>query len=205
MSQSSIEYREWRHQVHSGLKQLQDSRVQLYEDTELFRWYSSTLVPGLLQTEDYAAAVLRTVRRFHDLSTDDSVEAARARVGRSQVIREPGHQFELIVEEWVLRSRIANTSALSGQLQHLLTASELPTVSLGIIPQARDERILWPRETFHVFDDSLVTVELVSAEVNVTQPSEIAQYVKAFEQLRSMAVYGAEARALILRAIEALH
>jgi hypothetical protein len=55
-----------------------------------------------------------------------------------------------------------------------------------------------------VRDDTLVSVELISAEANVTQPSEIALYVKAFEQLRGMAVYGAEARALIVKAIDAL-
>ncbi|MBD3010447.1 hypothetical protein IEJ02_42030 [Streptomyces sp. 5-10] len=44
-----------------------------------------------------------------------------------------------------------------------------------------------------------------AARVRISQPSEIALYVKAFEQLRGMAVYGAEARALILKAIEALH
>jgi hypothetical protein len=64
---------------------------------------------------------------------------------------------------------------------------------------------MWPQEVFHVYDETLVSVELLAARVQVTQPSEIALYVKAFEQLRSMAVYGTEARALILRAIEALH
>ncbi|KIF73413.1 hypothetical protein QR77_04440 [Streptomyces sp. 150FB] len=63
---------------------------------------------------------------------------------------------------------------------------------------------MWPQETFHVYDDTLVSVELLSAQVNITQPSEIALYLKAFEELRSMAVYGAEARALIVRAIGAL-
>lgn len=47
-------------------------------------------------------------------------------------------------------------------------------------------------------------MELLSARVRVTQPSEISLYLSAFEQLRSMAEYGAEARALILKAIEAL-
>lgn len=57
---------------------------------------------------------------------------------------------------------------------------------------------------FHVYDDTLVSVELLSAQVNVTQPSEIALHLKAFEQMRSMAVYGADARALIAKAIDAL-
>lgn len=51
-----------------------------------------------------------------------------------------------------------------------------------------------------MYDDNLVSVELVSA-----QPSEITLYLKVFEQLRCMAVYGPEARALILKALEDLH
>lgn len=50
----------------------------------------------------------------------------------------------------------------------------------------------------------LVGVELVSARVRITQPSEIVLYLQAFEQLRSTAVYGADARALIVKAIGAL-
>ncbi|MFF3518247.1 transcriptional regulator, partial [Streptomyces sp. NPDC002573] len=65
-------------------------------------------------------------------------------------------------------------------------------------------RLQWPIETFHVYDDTLVSVEFLSAEVNITQPAEIVLYLKAFEQLRSMAVYGADARALIVKAIDAL-
>lgn len=66
-------------------------------------------------------------------------------------------------------------------------------------------RTHWPEETFHIYDDRFVSVELVSAEVSVTQPGEVTQYLETFDRLRAMAVYGADARALILRAIEALH
>ncbi|MEU1201213.1 hypothetical protein ABZ446_34035 [Streptomyces sp. NPDC005813] len=43
------------------------------------------------------------------------------------------------------------------------------------------------------------------AFTRITQPSEIVLYLKAFEQLHGMAVYGAQARALIVKAIDALH
>lgn len=76
-------YTEWRYQVRSGLKQLQTSSIQFFRQTQLFRVYSSTLVPGLLQTEGYAAAVLRRAARFRELPFDDSAEAAQARVERS--------------------------------------------------------------------------------------------------------------------------
>lgn len=197
-------YTEWRHQIRSGLKQLQDSAVQFFHETQLFRVYSSSLIPGLLQTEGYASAVLGMSAKFRDLPVDDSSEAARARVDRSSVIHEPGHRFVLLVEEAVLYFRIGNTDAMAAQLGYLLTAGALPQVSLGIIPMAMPERVQWPRETFHMYDDMLVSVELVSARVKISQPSEISLYLKAFEQLRSMAVYGAEARALIVKAIDAL-
>lgn len=197
-------YREWRDQVRAGLKHLQDSRVRFYRDTQWFRIYSSTLVPGLLQTEGYAAAVLGIAAREEGLPVDDSAEAARARVERSRIIHEPGRRFVMLIEEAVLHYQLGDADAVAAQLGHLLTAGALPAVSLGVIPSATRQRTRWPGETFHIYDDKLVAVELVSAEVNVTQPSEIALYVKAFEQLRSMAVYGADARALIVKAIEAL-
>ncbi|MDX3771973.1 MULTISPECIES: helix-turn-helix transcriptional regulator [unclassified Streptomyces] len=196
-------YTEWRHQVRNGLKQLQDSAVTFFHQTQLFRVYSSSLVPGLLQTEGYAAAVLGISARFRELPTDDSAEAARARVERSRIVHEAGHRFVLLVEEAVLHYRIGDSDAMAAQLGYLLTAGALPAVSLGIIP-ATASRSQWPRETFHVYDDSLVSVELVSAQVRITQPSEIALYLKAFEQMRQTAVYGAEARALIVKAIDAL-
>lgn len=197
-------YREWRHQIRSGLKQLQESSAQLFRETELFRVYSSTLVPGLLQTEGYASGVLHLSARFRELPFDDSAEAARARVERSRIIHEPGRRFVLIVEESVLYCQISDAEAMAAQLGYLLTAGALPAVSLGIIPMATRDRTQWPRETFHIYDDQLVSVEFVSARVRITQPSEIALYLKAFEQLRGMAVYGTEARELVLRAIQAL-
>ncbi|MFM9499887.1 helix-turn-helix domain-containing protein [Streptomyces galilaeus] len=198
-------YTEWRTQVRAGLKALQVSEPRLFQDTDLFRVYSSSLVPGLLQTEGYAAGILGMSARFRDLAEDDSEAAARARVARSKVIHEPGHRFVFVVEEAALHYQVCEAEAMAAQLGYLLTAGALPQVSLGIIPSSTSDREQWPRETFHLYDDRLVSVELVSARVRITQASEIALYLRAFEQLRETAVYGAEARALILRAIEALH
>jgi transcriptional regulator with XRE-family HTH domain len=196
-------YREWRQRVRSGLRKLQDSYVELYRSTDLLRVYSPVLVPGLLQTEGYARALLSANARLLGVP-DDAAEAAAARLERSQVIHQPGHRFVMVIEEAVLYYQLGDADAMAAQLGYLLTAGALPAVSFGIIPTATRERTLWPQETFDVHDDTLVSIELISAEVNITQPSEIALYIKVFEQLRSMAVYGAEARALILRAIEAL-
>ncbi|MER6351255.1 helix-turn-helix transcriptional regulator [Streptomyces sp. NPDC001634] len=196
-------YVEWRRKVRTGLKQLQNSYVPLFKSTKLFRIYSPTMVPGLLQTEGYAMGLMSSITRFRDIP-NDVAEAVAARLERSRIIHEPGHRFVMVIEEPVLYYRLGDTDAMAAQLGYLLTAGALPSVSLGIIPSATAERTVWPQELFHVYDENLVSVELLSARVQVTQPSEISQYVKAFDQLRSMAVYGADARALIVNAIDEL-
>ncbi|MFF0135063.1 helix-turn-helix domain-containing protein [Streptomyces sp. NPDC005227] len=196
-------YREWRDQVRSGLRRIQERRAGSFRETQCFRVYSSSLVPGLLQTEGYARAVLGMAATIHDLPVDDSADAAHARTERSRVVHEQGRRLVVVVEESVLHCQVAAPDAMAAQLGYLLTAGALPAVSLGVIPAAT-RRSHWPEETFHVYDDKLVSVELVSAEVNVTQPAEIGQYLQSFERLRAMAVYGADARALIVKAIDAL-
>lgn len=186
------------------MKRLQESWVQFFNETALFRVYSPTLVPGLLQTEGYASALLTSIADFREVPVNDGPEAGVARVQRSRVIHEPGHRFVFLIEEAALYYQIGDSDVMAGQLGHLLTAGSLPAVSLGILPAATRERRMWPVEVFHVYDDTLVSVELLSAQVNITQPSEIAVYLKAFEQLREMAVYGADARALVVKAIDRL-
>lgn len=198
-------YSEWRHQLRRGMKQLQDSVVQFFHETSLFRIYSSTMVPGLLQTEGYAAALLSNIADFRDIPINDGEAAAAARVERSRIIHEPGHHFVMLIEEAVLYSQLGDSDAMAAQLGYLLTAGALPQVSLGIVPMATPARSQWPIETFHVYDDNLVSVEFLSAEVNINQPSEIVLYLKAFERLQSMAVYGSEARVLIGKAINSLN
>ena len=78
-----------------------------------------------------------------------------------------------------------------------------PPTALGVIPFTAARR-MWTLETFMIFDTEQVQVELLTAAVNVTAPSEIASYAKAFGQLSELAVYGAEARALITSAIDDL-
>ncbi|GGX19486.1 helix-turn-helix domain-containing protein [Streptomyces chryseus] len=196
-------YVEWRRKVRTGLKQLQDSYVPLFKATKVFRVYSGTLVPGLLQTEGYATGLMSLITTFREIP-NDVAEAVTARLERSRILHAPGHRFVLLVEETALHHQVGDANAMAAQLGYLLTAGALPAVSLGVIP-ADSQRTIWPMETFHVYDDTLVSVELLSARVTVTQPSEIAMYLKAFEELRGMAVYGASARALIVKAIESLH
>ncbi|MER7818193.1 helix-turn-helix transcriptional regulator [Streptomyces sp. NPDC096153] len=195
-------YVEWRRVQRTGLRRLQESYVPLFERTRTFRIYCSNVVPGLLQTEAYATALLSAITDFRGTLND--VEAAvRARRARSRVLYEGDHRFAVLVEETVLRHRVGDEETMAGQLGHILSMMSLPAVSLGVIPFSASRR-MWMVETFSAYDEAQVQVELLTAAVNVTAPGEVGQYLKAFGALADVAVYGAEARALITAAIDAL-
>ncbi|UQA95266.1 helix-turn-helix domain-containing protein [Streptomyces halobius] len=195
-------YVEWRRMQRTGLRRLQQASVPLYERTTLFRAYSARVMPGFLQTEGYARALLSLIAEFRGLPNDVN-EAAAARVDRSHIIRDGLHRVVLLIEEDVLTHRIGSNSVMAGQLGYLLTAMAYPAVSLGIIPRTAS-RVMWGPETFTMFDDKRVHVELLAAKVTVTTPTEVDVYKRAFARLAEMAVYGPRARTLISRAIDAL-
>jgi hypothetical protein len=93
---------------------------------------------------------------------------------------------------------------MAGQLARLAETAALPSVALGIIPASVPEHPAWPLEQFTVFDDERVHIELLSAQVTVTALGEVVLYVRAFERLARLAVYGAAAGALIADAAAAL-
>jgi transcriptional regulator with XRE-family HTH domain len=196
---ADLMYVEWKRLQKTGLRQLQLSKIKMYEQVRHFRVYCSNVIPGLFQTAAYAEALLSAIAAFRE-APNDVTEAVTARVERARFLHEGNHRFAVLVEEWVLRSRVGDAEVMAGQLGHLLAIMSLPSVSLGIIPQSAERR-MWPVETFNIFDDTLVQVELLTAEINVSQPSEIAQYVRGFSHMSELAVYGTAARQLIAAAI----
>jgi hypothetical protein len=196
-------YVEHRRLNRAGMRRRQELARPLYERTRVFKAYCPSVVPGWLQTPEYAAALLSSITEFRG-TPDDVAEAVASRMNRNRVVRSGNHRFVLLVEETVLRYRIGGSGIVAGQLARLAEAIALPSVALGVIPFAAPERPAWPLEQFTVFDDERVHVELLSAHVTVTAPSEITLYVRAFERLARLALYGDAARALISDAAAAL-
>ncbi|MEU9889111.1 DUF5753 domain-containing protein [Sphaerisporangium sp. NPDC051011] len=195
-------YVEWRRVQRTGLERLQKSSIPLYERTRRFRFYHSLLIPGLFQTAGYAGALMAAISTFREIP-DDIEQAVAVRMERQKVLHS-GARFAVLVEQSVLYYQVGDAEVMAGQLDHLISMAALPSVSLGVVPFATGGRPVWPLEGFSVFDDHQVNVELLSAMVTVTQPREIALYVKAFGRLADMAVYGAAARSLIAAAIDDL-
>ncbi|MDX2697623.1 XRE family transcriptional regulator [Streptomyces ipomoeae] len=202
--QADSMYVQWRRLQRTGMRRLQETSMPLYERTRLFRVYASHVIPGYLQTPGYATALMSTIAAFRG-TPDDVTEAVEARMRRSRVVHEGDHRFATLIEENVLHHRVGDANVMAGQLGALLASMALPSMSVGVIPaETPREQIMWPLEQFTVFDDLRVHVELLAAKVTVTEPSELDVYLRAFARLTALAVYGAEARALIVKAIDSL-
>lgn len=156
----------------------------------------------MFQTAEYAAAILRMAADFREAGGDVG-QAVAARMDRQRFLDHDDRSFSSVLEEAALRTVIGGRDVMLGQLDRMFDVMELPTVSIGIIPQVT-VRKFWPGEGFWIFDDHTVTVELTSVELTIARPEEIALYVRAFEWRRESAVYGDDARRLVERAKDAV-
>jgi hypothetical protein len=194
-------YVEWRRRLRTGTRARQEKSQSLEAETQLMRWYEPALVPGLLHTAEYAAAVLRRVVAFYEVP-DDVGAGVSARMERQQILYRPGHRFHFVMAQQALRTFVGDRDIMAGQFDRLLSIMSMGRVRLGIIPTAAPYVV--PTNQFIMFDDHLVQVEAISAEISVTQPREIALHERAFSTLAGLAVYGSKARALIMTELEDL-
>jgi hypothetical protein len=155
-----------------------------------------------MQTPEYATAMLTAGARH--LETPHDIEPTVAlRMERQRVLYQGDHLFHVVLCEPVLRAAVAPVEVMAGQLDRLLEVSVLPRVHLGVLPMAVPHPYP-PMTAFWIHDDREVQMETLSAQITVTQPREIALYVRAFAAYARVSVYGREARSLISAALHDL-
>lgn len=96
--------------------------------------YAAGVIPGLLQTEGYAREVLQAARPRDD---NDLAEQVAARLGRQDLLRgdDPPH-YRAVLDESVLRRRGGDPKEWRIQLTHLVTVSQLPNITIQVLPFA---------------------------------------------------------------------
>ncbi|MBB5839625.1 transcriptional regulator with XRE-family HTH domain [Kribbella italica] len=192
-----LQFAEWRHLMRAGLRPQQEQLYEWDQKTRLLRVFEATVVPGLLQTGEYARARFEeSVRRLK--ITNDAEEAVAARLRRQEILYRPGKQFHFVLTEAALRFRLCPLDAMLGQLDRLASISHLRNVKVGIIATETAYTVS-PWHGFWIYDDRRVLLETFSAELDLRQPQEIELYADAFEQLAGVASYDRDARKIIGR------
>ncbi|HEV2639404.1 MAG TPA: helix-turn-helix transcriptional regulator [Actinocrinis sp.] len=107
--------------------------VELEATATQIRSFECQLVPGLLQTPDYARAVL-AARAVH--STPDVLdEAVSARMSRQAILKgSPAPLCWFVLDEAVLRRRIGSSAVMRAQLAQFLEVTRLPNVFVQVVP-----------------------------------------------------------------------
>jgi transcriptional regulator with XRE-family HTH domain len=171
--------------------------------------FGLALVPGLLQTADYARETMRAIRPdFHE----DVIELrAAARAARQRILTSQNPPlFEAIIDEAVLHRSPSNRSVMREQLEGLVAASDLPNVSIrvlpfraGLLPSSNNKFIILtfkePRTT-----PTTVFIETLTLDLFVKKEDQVLIYEKAFDVMREMSLTAHESRAMISSAAAAL-
>jgi transcriptional regulator with XRE-family HTH domain len=179
---------------------LQDSIQELENASGLKMIYEPLVVPGLLQTAEYAR---RLFTIFEPPYAERDIPAVVAgRLDRQTALFDPARRFEFLITEAALRFRPGPASMTVAQLDRIASLSTLENVEIGLIPL--DAAVLTHvPHGFVIFEpaddgpDALVLVETVHANLTVSAAGHVALYRRQWSLLRESAVFGAAARDLL--------
>ena len=188
-----------RARLSNGLAAVQEDVRGLEATARTLRNFQPGIIPGLLQTAEYA-------RRILALADDGTgVGAAVAgRLARQAILHEPGRSFEFLLTEAALRYRPGPREVLTAQLDHLAAVVTLETISFGVIPADAEMHAI-TRCGFILYEDRIddqppfAIVETPHASLYANDPADVEIYRNQLAAFREAAVYGAEALEVVRR------
>lgn len=195
-------YAAWRRQLAAGVRARQEAWQVTESNAGTVRNFETACIPGLLQTAEYARHMFERTTALH--RTPPDIEAGvSSRMQRQQALYTPGRDFRFLIWEAALHMVLCPREVMAGQLDRLAGVFGLPTVQLGIVPLGADLTVV-PTHGFWLFDDQLVMVETIGAELRLTDRAETALHRTVWDELERAAVTGPQAHRVIARARAAL-
>ncbi|MFI9510092.1 helix-turn-helix domain-containing protein [Nocardia sp. NPDC052566] len=172
------------------------------------RHYQTSYIPGLLQTEQYAIAVIDTSMPKVEASVME--HRARARMDRAAVLsKDEPLELWVVMDEAAIRRVVGGPAIMRGQLDRLLQETKRKNVILQILPfDAGAHPGMAGSFTLLDFPDpadpELVYVEGIAGDELIEGHSEIRRYGVIFDQLRAMALSPRDSATLIASAAQRL-
>ena len=186
---ANTEYENTRRDLRRGLERKQRELAALEADATHIRFFLPTMITGLLQTPEYARASL-------GVFPGDHAQAVAKRLDRQATLYNRAKRFSFILTEAAVRWQLCEPSIMAVQLGRLASLSELPNITLGIIPLGvviPDG----PLNTFTIYDDRIATAETFGGVIMMRDPRDIADHLQLFAFFQHYAVFGDEVRALL--------
>lgn len=184
----------WWHAYRGVLPPTYRDFISLESQASAMRTLETSVVPGLLQTPEYARAVTRAaVCGLADQTpdADERLEALVAvRLARQDVLRaDPPLGLSAVLDEAVLRREIGGPEVMARQLRRLMEAARLPQVRLQVLPFAAGEHvgITGPFVIFsfsRTSDLDVVVLDHLTSSLYLERKEDLQAYTEAFNTLR---------------------
>lgn len=187
--------------------------VVLEDSATSIREYESELIPGLLQTQEYAELLYRTPTG--STTPEQAKQRVQARMERQSVLDRPNApRFVVVLNEAVVRRPIGDDGLMTRQLEHLLEVGKRSNVSIRILPFAAGMHggmaagnsfmlLDFPEDpSGEPIEPSLAYVDTLTGAMYLDKPSEFAAYELVWRDVDKKALSAAKSKELIISALE---
>jgi transcriptional regulator with XRE-family HTH domain len=182
----------WWHRFRSVLPDWFSLYVSLESEAFLIRSYEPHCVPGLLQTEEYARALLRT--GFPRADEEELDRRVALRMGRQQLLAKPdAPRLWVVLDEQVLRRPVGDAGVMRSQIDRLVEAAAKPNISLQIMPfdAGPHPGMFGPFQLFRFSYPELpdvVYTESLTGAVYIDERPEVTAYLEALDRMVTQAL-----------------
>ncbi|POX56948.1 transcriptional regulator [Streptomyces sp. Ru71] len=167
--------------------------IGLETDAASLRVYDPQVVPGLLQTRQYAESLIAGA--LPETAQSDIEKRVQVRMRRQERITAPDNPLRLwaVLDEAALRRVVGNESVMRDQLEYLVEQSQLPHVTVQVIPfdmgahpglNGQYAILEFPDAA----DSSVVYIEGVTSDLYLEKPNDVHKYAMMYEHLRAQAL-----------------
>ncbi|MEU6179914.1 helix-turn-helix domain-containing protein [Streptomyces coeruleorubidus] len=178
----------WWHAYRGVLPPTYRDFISLESQAGAMRTLETTVVPGLLQTPEYARAVTKAA--VEGLSEDRLDTLVEVRLARQDVLRaDPPLELSAVLDEAVLRREVGGPGVMARQLERLIEAARLPQVRLQVLPFAAGAHI-GVTGPFVIFsfsstsDLDVVVLDHLTSSLYLERKEDLQAYTEAFNALQ---------------------
>ncbi|MGY1456210.1 helix-turn-helix domain-containing protein [Streptomyces sp. SS8] len=182
----------WWHRFRSVLPDWFSLYVSLESEADLIRSYEPHCVPGLLQTEEYARALLRT--GFPRADEEELDRRVALRMGRQQLLAKPdAPRLWAVLDEQVLRRPVGGAGVMRAQIDRLVEVCAAPGISLQIMPFSAGPHpgMFGPFQLFRFSYPELpdiIYTESLTGAVYIDERPEVTTYLEALDRMVTQAL-----------------
>jgi hypothetical protein len=202
---TSLQRRGWWEAYEEVLPSGLEVYVGLEADARAERAWEPLLIHGLLQTPEYARAILQATRTHRPTDVDDLIKLRAERQQKVLMREDSPLDLWVVLDEGAIRRPVGGVDVMQEQLQHLRAASDLPNVTVQIFPFAKGSHPgLGGAFSLLEFeaDPPVTYVDSPAGNLYLEKERDVRRFVQSFDLLRASALDPDESTALIERAAE---